>query len=79
MKVIKGIDTWCLMPETLEEMIIFEHYLNDKPKISFVWDKFTSVTDKDYEPQNKIEKITGITEFAYLQLTFDPDENKENL
>ena len=77
MKVTVGIERWTIQPETLEELIIMQDYMDRLPKVTPSWDTLNQIKIDQTLIQDIPAKISGLWTSPYLILDFDPDENLE--
>ena len=75
MKVILGIERWCIYPETMEEFVILQDYMERLPKVTAHFDTTNDIIGRPLIIQGRDVTVQGLIESPFLMLDFDPDEN----
>jgi len=77
MKVTLGMERWTIQPETVEELLIMQDYMDRLPKVTSSWDNLNQIKLGETLIQDVPTKVSGIWASPVLVLDFDPDENLE--
>jgi len=79
LKVVLGLRRLTLHPESVEEYVILQCYLDNYPKITGKWDETSDIDSKDFETQSGAVKVMGLISSPYLMIDFDEDEHLEEV